>query len=164
MKKLITVLLLICALTICFSACENESDSAQITLTEQQIRSALSKSEGTLDIVGAPEDVTSFTLVVENINASNLRNKDFTLKAVNVLMNNASQLTYGQLKVCNAFSAVMSVHNLLVPDDGNFDSNDYVEEILSIICDGKSKSYENWTISAAIDTAADSITITAKSK
>ena len=50
----------------------------------------------------------------------------------------------------------------LFEEDENFNSNDFIEEILSIICDGATKTYDGWSISATVDTTADSITVSVK--
>ena len=135
-----------------------------IKLTVAEIQAVLTEEDGTLTTSGASDNVTSFTFVVTSINASNLMDKTFTRKAVTTLLTDSSKVTYGQFKACNAFIAVMnSVSLVSESDDEEFNANDYIEEILSIICDGTSKTYGNWTISATVNTAADSITVSATS-
>lgn len=170
MKKLISILLLICTLTICLSSCgnngndENNNNDNRVKITESAIRSKLSDEDGTLTIEGASDDVMSLTYVVTNINASKLIDKSYTREAVNTLLTDSSKITYGELKVCNAFSATSNVVSLFTNDDSEFDSNAYTDEILSIICDASTKTYGDWKVSATIDKDADSITIVATRK
>ena len=98
--------------------------------------------------------------MITGINAEKLTDKNFTKKAVQKLLSNPGSITYGELKVCNAFNATMKVISIFYEGE-NFDSNKYTDEILSVICDGSAKTYEKWTISASVDKTSDSITINA---
>ena len=164
MKKTISILLMICTLTLCFASCDN-NDKNENKITEQFIISELSDSEseldGTLTITnGTSDDVLAFNYVVTGINAGKLMNKNFTKNAVQKLLSNPSSITYGEHKVTKAFNATMKVVSVFYEDE-TFDSNNYIDEILSIICDNSAKTYENWTISASVDQTSDSITIKA---
>ena len=167
MKKTISILLIICTLTLCLVSCsktdENKIDENKIT--EELIISELSDSEGELDGTltitnGTSDNVLAFNYVVTGINAEKLMDKNFTKNAAQKLLANPGSITYGELKVCNAFNATMTVVSIFHEDE-NFDSNRYIDEILSIICDRSAKTYENWTISASVDQTSDSITIKA---
>ena len=168
MKKIISIVLVVFMLTLSLAACGGKDNSAEkgsgIKLTEAEIRSELAENSGTLTIEGESDNVTSFTFVVNNVNASNLVNKEFTREAVNVLLTNSSKIPYGQLKACNGFNAVMAVCGLFEEDEGDFDANAFTETVLSIICNNQKQTYENWTVSATVNTADDSITVSAVSK
>ncbi|MBR2465332.1 MAG: hypothetical protein IKB38_00155 [Clostridia bacterium] len=165
MKKLISVLLIISSLTLCFVSCGNDTEQQQEeTLTESTIKTELSNDDGSLDGTltidsGSPENVKAFSYVISDINASKLINKSYTRTAATTILNNPGKITYEQLKVCKAFNATMKIigifyNNVVV-------AGDYIEDILNIICDENTKTYEGWTISASVDQTADSITIKA---
>ena len=167
MKKTISILLIICTLAFCLISCEkaDENKVAEKSITKEFIISELSDSNGELDGTltiknGTSDNVLAFNYVVTGINAEKLLDKSFTKNATQTLLSNPGGLTYGQLKVCNAFNATMSVVGIFYGDE-NFNSNDFIDEILNIICDGSAKTYENWTISTSVDQASDSITIKA---
>ncbi|MBQ9085300.1 MAG: hypothetical protein IJY24_06565 [Clostridia bacterium] len=158
MKKIISILLLICTLTLCLASCGKTDENK---ITEEFIISKLSDSEGELDGTltitnGTSDNVLAFNYVVTGINAEKLMDKNFTKNAVQKVFSNPGSITYGELKVCNAFNATMTVVSIFYEDE-NFDT----DEILSIICDRSAKTYENWTISASVDQTFDSITIKA---
>ena len=170
MKKTIQTLVLLClSLMMClsvFTACgdKKEEGAEAPKLTEAAIKTALEDSEGTLTTEGSADNVTAFQFVVEDINATKLSDKAFTKTAVNTMLSNPSGITFGQLKVCNAVLAMMSISQLLNKSEGDFNSDAYVEEILSIVCEGNTKQYGGWSVSAVIDQAADSITFKVTSK
>jgi hypothetical protein len=162
MKKTISILLIICTLTLCLASC-GKTDKNKIT--EEFIISKFSDSEGELDGTltitnGTSDNVLAFNYVVTEINAEKLMDKNFTKNAVQKLLSNPGSITYGELKVVNAFDATARVVSIFYEDE-NFDSNIYTDEILSIICERSAKTYENWTISASVDKTSDSITIKA---
>lgn len=165
--KIFTVLILV--VSMCFAmliGCGknkggDDNSSSEKKLTKAEIETALEDNDGTLTIEGSSDNVTAFKYVVTGISAANLMDKSYTRTAVNILLTDSSKITFGQLKVCNGFSAVMSVCGLFEEDE-NFNSNDFIEEILSIICDGATKTYDGWSISATVDTTADSITVSVK--
>lgn len=162
MKKIISILLLICTLTLCLASCGKTDENK---ITEEFIISKLSDSEGELDGTltitnGTSDKVLAFNYVVTGINAEELMDKNFTKNAFQKLLSNPGSITLRELMVCNAFNATMQVVSIFYEDE-NFDSNRYIDEILSIICDRNTKAYENWTISAFVDQTSDSITIKA---
>ena len=157
MKKIISILLLICTLTPCLASCGK--------ISEEFIISELSDSEGELDGTltitnGTSDNVLAFNYVVTKINAKKLMDKNFTKNALQKLLSNPGSITRGELMVCDAFNATMAVVSIFYEDE-NFDSNRFTDEVLSIICDRSAKTYENWTISASVDQTSDSITIKA---
>ena len=171
-NKFLKITAMVLALFACVSvlaACgnTNETDKSdgELKFSEGLIRSELLNSDGELDgdltiTSGTSDNVLAFDYVVTGINAEKLTDKSFTKNAVQTLLSNPGNLTYGQLKVCNAFSAVLSVLGIFYEDE-NFDSNDFTDEILSIICDGSVKTHENWKISASVEQTSDRITIKA---
>ena len=165
--KITTIALSLIMCLLVFAACGNSGngDDGELKITEEFIRTELMNSAGELDgtltiTSGSSEDVLAFNYVVTEINAEKLVDKNFTKNAVQILLSNPENLTYGDFKVCNAFSATMGVVGVFYGNE-NFDSNDFTDDILSIICDGSSKTYENWTVSAVVDQSSDSITIKA---
>lgn len=162
MKKIIGILLLICTLTLCLAAC-GKIDEKKIT--EELIISNLSDSKGELDGTltitnGTSDKVLGFNYVLTGINAEALVNKNFAKKIVQKALSNPDSLTYGELKAFKAITEAMMVVSIFYEDE-NFDSNKYTDDILSIICEGSAKTYENWTISASVNQTSDSITIKA---
>ena len=163
----ISLVLVVCVsvLASCGKKDDGSAEKNKIIVTEAQINEKLSDSDGELTIEGSYDNVTSFTYVVSGVDASNLSNKTFIKNAVTVLLTDSSQLTFGQYKVCKAFSAVMYTCDLFdKDDDADFDSDEYIDEILAILCDGTDKTYENWTVSAKVNVSEDSITVSAVSK
>ena len=163
MKKTISILLIICTLTICLVSC---GLTAENKITEEFITSKLSDSEGDLDGTltitdGTSDDVLAFNYVVTGFDSECLMDKAFTRKAINKLLSNPYDVSYRQLKVCDAFYATASVVGIFHEDE-HFDSNKYIEEILSIICDGNTKTYGDWTVSATVDQTSNILTIEAK--
>ena len=55
--------------------------------------------------------------------------------------------------------AAMNVISLFYEDEGNFQASDYIDEILSIICDGQTKQYDAWSVYATIDATSDTCTV-----
>ena len=164
LKTLLTLTLSILVCLTFFVSCnrnKGNNEDTRVKITESEIKSALADSDGTLTIEGDSEDVTSFKYVVTGINASKLTDKSYTRKAVNTLLTNPSNITFGEYKVCKAFSATVSIVSLFVNDDGSMDSSAFDEEILNIVCDGNTNTYGEWKVSATIDNDADSITIVA---
>ena len=167
MKKTLKTFLIIClALFMCMTAlvaCDNSATPEPKKYTEEEIRTALAENDGTLTIEGTSDNVTAFTFVVTGINANDI-NPNSLKSAVNILLTDYSKITYGQLKMCYAFSAMVSVDNIFKDDSSEFDEEAYINEIISVICNGNSLQHDNWTISASINQATDSITISATSK
>jgi len=58
----------------------------------------------------------------------------------------------------------MAIDQLWQNSDDDFDANAYLDEFLPVICEGKELHRDNWTITADIDYANDSVTIHAASK
>ena len=167
MKKIISILLLICTLTLCLVSCEkNDKDKNENKITEKFIISKLSDSKGELDGTltitnGTSDNVLAFNYVVTGIYAEKLMDKNFTKNALQKLLSDPGSTTYGELKVCNAFEATMAVVVIFCEGETIVDDNYFIDEILSIICDRSAKTYKNWTITASVDQASDSISIKA---
>ena len=166
LRKLTALILALIICAFALASCSNDDEgSTEEKLTEEQIRTALADSEGALDgtltiDAGTAEDVKAFSYVIATVNASDLSNKSYVRGAVNTLLTNPGKVTLGELKVCSAFNGAMQVVSIFYEGE-NFDSSAYTEEILGIICDGSSKTYDDWTVSATVNTDADSITIKA---
>lgn len=166
-KVCLAMLVVVVMCMSCITSCGGNGDNNDNTskkITESEIRSEMADSDGTLTIEGDSDDVISFNYVVSDINASKLVDKSFTQNAVNVLMNDSSKLVYGQYKVCKAFNATMKIVAMFRDDSGDFDAEEFVSEILGIICDGNNREYNGWTISATVSQENDTITIYATSK
>ena len=171
MKSVAVLCITLVMCILCFWGCDTEKQSnktiteAEIkSATEAEIKSALTDFDGTLTIEGDAENVKSFQYVLTDINAENLIDKNYTKNAVNTMLNNSSQLTFGEYKVCKAFGAVMAIAEIFIEDLDNYDANALIDELLGIICNGKSQEYNGWTISASVDQKSNSITVYATSK
>ena len=75
-----------------------------------------------------------------------------------------SKITFGQIKVSKAISAVMCVEGLFTSEKENSDVSGFVDTILGMICNGNTADHGDWTVSVDVDQANDSITIHANSK
>ncbi|MGM9601984.1 MAG: hypothetical protein ACI3W5_10470 [Faecousia sp.] len=159
MKRLVSIIL---AVVLCLSlaAC-----SGGTKLTEKEITDALADCKGTLNVEKEGSEVIGFTFVVEKVNAKDLVNKSYSRKAIEaVAAGDMQTVTIGQVKVSKAFAALMAIDTLLEKEEGDFNSNAFVEKILAIACDGKSQQYDGWTVSAKVDQESDSMTIYVKAK
>lgn len=162
MKHTITagLALLICALFLVVCGCGTDK------LTEAAIKDELLNSdgelEGTLTIEGGTaKNVTAFSYVVTDVNASKLASKSFMKEAIVTIMSNPGNATYGMLKAYKACGATMQVM-MIFNDDDDFNAATFIEESLNIICDGQTATYGSWAISAVVDRSNDSITIRAE--
>lgn len=162
MKKLTfaVVIVALLACTFLIVACDGSVTGKKIN--EDQIKAELANSDGTLDGVlsitqGDPDNVTAFNYVLSDIYASGLKNKSYMRKAIE---KNSSNITIGELKALKVFMATMNV-DAIFDEHEDFETSAYIEEMLEIICDGKTKTINGWTISASINQTADSITIRA---
>ena len=157
------IVAMILALFMCaavFTACNDASSKSDehLKLTEQMIRSKMADSYGTLTIdSGSADDVTAFSYVFESTAISSLKSKEITRSVVKEAQSGKS-LTYHNYLVYTAFCDTMQVVGLIY-DKENFDGDAYIEELLSILCDGSTKTYNGWTVSVTMDQSTESITI-----
>ena len=155
-RVLAAILLTLLMCTFMLTACSNK-------VTEEEIKTALANSDGTLTIdKGSSDNVKAFSYVLSDVNASNLKDKNYTRKAVNTVMTNVYNSTLGQYRASTAFSATLYIVGIFHESE-EFNADSFIEEILEIICDGKSRTYKGWSISANINEATDTITIKAVS-
>lgn len=168
-RNFITLILVVSMCAVMFVGCGknkggDDDSSSEKKLTQAEIETAFEDSDGTLSIEGSSDNVTAFKYVVTGISAENLLNKNYTRTAINTLLTDSSNVTMGQLMVCNGFSAVMSACALFEEDEEEeeFNYNDFVEDVLEIICDGATKTYDGWKISSTVDATANSITVSVK--
>ena len=169
MKKILALILTFLLCISVVTACGKKPPK----LTEAEIKTAIESTEGELSIEGDSEDVTAFTFIVKGVNVTNLTNKSFTRNAVKTLLSNPGSITYAQLKTTTAFSAVMQIDSLLTKleasedeetEEDPFDSEAYIDEILTVICDGTTRDYTYWSLCATTDKTNDSIVIKAQRK
>lgn len=159
MKKYIALILV---LVLCLSLC---ACGGSAKLTAGDVKEALADCDGTLNVETSGDNVTSFTYVVEGVNADDLVDKEYSRNAIaTVLTGDSSKITLGHLKVSKAISPLMSIDVLLGGNEDDFNSDAFVDKILGIICDGKTAEYNGWTVSATVDQDSDSITILVISK
>ena len=159
MKKVIS-LLLVFALCLSLCACGGGKK-----ITAKAVEEAVADCDGTLNMDASGDKVTGFTYVVEDVNADDLMDKDYCRTAMsNVLSGDTSKITFGQIKVSKAISAVMCVEGLFASEKENSDVSGFVDTILGMICNGNTADHGDWTVSVDVDQANDSITIHANSK
>ena len=162
MKKIIAVLLaaLMC---LALTACGGEKSK---TLTVTEVQTALKDSDGTLGMNASGDIVNSFTYVVADANKSSIMNRNQYRSIITaILAGNSSQLTYGEYMSAKAFMPLLNINSIFYEsEEGEFNANEYLETLLDVICDGKALEYGNWTISASIDAAADTVTFSVSSK
>lgn len=136
-----------------------------VNLSVADVTEAFADCDGTLETETSGNNVTSFTYVVEGVNADSLLDREYIREAVEAIMDgDASQITMGQLMVSKAVLPVMSIDVLLGEEEENFSSDDFLEKIIGIICDGNMVEYDGWNVSTSVDVSNDSITIYAVSK
>ncbi|MBQ4349114.1 MAG: hypothetical protein IJC79_05820 [Clostridia bacterium] len=157
MKKSI-ILLLTVVLCLALCACGTTQNFSVADLEK-----SLEGKNGVLNVETSGKTIKEFTYVVKDVNAEKLYDKSFCEKTFyEVLKGNTMNLTYNELKSMGAFIPLMSIVNLLEnSDDTEFDYIQYTEELLGIVCDGNTQKYNEWSVSADIDVANDSITILA---
>ncbi len=159
MKKFLS---LIMVLTIMLSIC---ACGSKAKLTTADVEEAFVDCHGTLNLETSGDNVTSFTYVVEGVNADDLMDKEYSHNAIAaILTGDASKITMGQVMVANAISPLMNIDVLLGGDKDDFNSDAFVGKILGIICDGKTAEYDGWAVSAEVDQDSDNITISVVSK
>lgn len=153
MKKVISLLL---ALVLCLSLCACYSGKK---LTTTDVEEALVNCDGTLNMETSGDKVTSFTYVVENVNADDLMDKEYTRKAIYAMLSgDTSKITIGQLQVCKAISPLVNIEALFESED-DFDAEAFVGKMLSIVCDAKTVEYDGWAVFTKVDQDNDRIVI-----
>lgn len=159
MKKS-SLFLLLMVLVMLLSACSTSTNKAKnITLTE--LKSALESYDVDIKTIDDGKHITQFTITASNVNADDLVDRSFVKKAYTLFMTKPGDMLYGQFKVMTGFGAVMSVIGLIdTTPEGEFNTEAFANEILDVICDGKAHSEAGWTITAKVDEANDTLTIT----
>lgn len=159
MKKILAMMM---ALMMCLSLC---ACGGTAKLTEAEVTNALADCDGVLNVETDGSNVVGFTYVVEEVNADDLIDKDYTREAVDALLSGkVSEMTFGQFKVSKAFSPLVCIEALLTGESDDFDANTMTDKLLGVICDGKTAEYDNWKLSAVVDQENDSMTISVVSK
>ncbi len=154
------LLIILLVLTMLLSACGNSSDKAK-TITASDLNSALSSYEVELEVVESDKKVTQFTITASGVNADQLLDAAYVKEAYNLIMNDPVKSTYGHYKALCGFGPVMSVLAIIdTTADGDFDEDAFFNEVIDVICNGKAHTEAGWTITAKVDTANDTITIT----
>lgn len=157
-KGSIFALLLVLALLL--SACSTSSDKGKsITLTELQ--KALESYEVELDTVESGKSVTQFTITASKVNADKLMDRSYVKEAYELFMIDPGKTTYGQYQVLSGFGPVMEILGMIdTTPSGSFSTEAFVDEILDVICDGKTHSEAGWTITVKVDAQNSTLTIT----
>lgn len=167
MKKAISLIL---ALLLCLSlcACGNKVSNGR-TFTVEELKAAFAENSTLEDIQPnfetSGDNVTSFSYVVEDVNAEDLVNKQYVRNALSILNTDSGKLTGNHLNVLNAFISVVAIELLFTTETDSEESYDEFEEkVLEVICDGKTIEIDGWNVSAKIDKGSDTMTVTAVSK
>ncbi len=159
MKKTISLLV---AFVMCLSLC---ACGGKAKLTTADVEEALVDCDGTLNLETSGDNVISFTYVVEEVNADDLVDKEYSRNAIAaILAEDNSKITMGQIMVSRAIQPLMNINALLNNDQDDFKADAFVEEILGIICDGKTVEYNGWAVSTEVDQDGDKLTISVISK
>ena len=160
LNKIVAAILALLMCSLIITACNDGSEADDhLKLTQQMIESRLSGGNGTLTINdGSAEDVTSFSYTFESRYASSLREKETVRYAVDKLRSGSS-LTWFETSMSVAFTETMLVVGLIYDDTESFDADTYIEEILSVLCDGSRGFYNGWSIYATINEAQNTVTI-----
>ena len=158
-KKMISIVLVL-ALCLSLAAC-----GSKVKLTTTDVETALADRPGTLDIETSGDNVKSFTYTADNINAEGLIDREYSLEAIALLSSgNTSQITPNQLYVCNAFLDLMCIDGLFRDNEDEFNTLEYIEKLLDVICDGKTLEYDGWSISTDVNQNSESIKISVVQK
>lgn len=161
MKRLLSILLIVCAMTLCLVSCGEEPVAETgIKLSKQQVENAYESINGTLTVEGSSSNVSSFTFVISGIDTSDF-NYTYVKNAVYTLLENPGKITLGQLDACNAFNAVMAATGLFRDESDEFDYNEYIDEIVSTICFGISRIYDNgnWRVTTESNESTKTFTV-----
>lgn len=155
MKKVLSLLL---AAALCFSLC---ACGATQDLNVTDLEKSLEGQSGVLDIEYSGKTIKKFTYIIENVDTQKLSDKNFCEKAFyEVLSGNPTSLTYSDFMSMGVFVSLMSIVNLLYISE-EFNAIQYTEELLSIVCDGNTQKYNNWSVSVKMDEVNNSATIVA---
>ena len=153
MKKLLSLLL---AVILCFSLC---ACGATQDLNVTDLEKSLEGQSGVLDIEYSGKTIKKFTYIIENVDTQKLSDKNFCENAFyKVLSGNTASLTYSDFLSMGVFVSLMSIVNILYSSE-EFNAVQYTEEMLSIICDGNTQKYNDWSVSAEKDEVNNSVTI-----
>lgn len=159
MKKS-SLLLILLVLALLLSACSTSSNKNK-SITKADLQTALKSYEVELNTVDDGKSITQFTITAINVNAGKLVDRNYVKQAYILMMTKPGDMVYGQFKVMNGFGIMMDVFGLIdTTPEGEFDTEAFVNEILDVICDGKAHSEAGWTITAKVDEANDTLTIT----
>ena len=154
MKRTLAIFMVLVLFFLC--AC------GAVKLTPAEVEDAFGGSNYTLEMETSGDKVKSFTIVVEEVNAENLVDRQYAYEAIYTLLADSSQLTGYQYDVCLAFVPLMEIQQLfgVGMDEENFDPEEYVEGLMDVICDEKAVTYSGWKVTPEIDQARNSITYT----
>lgn len=157
MKKLVSLFLLAAMLfsVLTLNGCGKAS------LSPEDVQAALADCDGELNMELSGCNVTAFTYTVAQVNAEDLTDRSYTEEAMLMLSTGQSMdMTWGQIQTCQALLPVMAIINLLQGEDSSeADLTEFLDDVLDIACTGKAMEFGGWAVSASIDIAADSITI-----
>lgn len=154
------LLLILLVLALLLSACSTSTNSAK-NITLAGLQKALESYEVELDTVESGKDITQFTITASKVNADKLSDRSYVKEAYQLIMTNPGKLTYGHYQAMNGFGPTMDILGMLdTTPSGSFDNDAFVEEVLDVICSGKSHSEAGWTITVKVDTQNDTLTIT----
>lgn len=160
MKKS-SLFLLLLVLTLLLSACSTSSTNKAKNITLADLNTALESTDVDLKTVDDGKNITQFTITASNVNADKLVDRNYVKQAYILMMTKPGDMVYGQFKVMTGFGVMMDVFGLIdTTPEGEFDAEAFVNEILDVICDGKAHSEAGWTITAKVDEANDTLTIT----
>lgn len=129
-----------------FIACDNTK------ISQETIENQLAESDGVLTITaGNSKNVQSFKYTISNVNTRILSDYLRMATIVTVLSLNSQSLTYDELIAAGSYLTVLKIFNLF---DNNIDddADDTIVEAINVLCNGKTKTFDNgWSVSAVMD-------------
>lgn len=154
------LLLILLVLALLLSACSTSTNSAK-NITLAGLQKALESYEVELDTVESGKDITQFTITASKVNADKLMDRSYVKEAYKMTMTNPGKSTYGHYQVMKGFGPVMAILGMIdTTPSGSFNADAFLDEILDVICSGKSHSEAGWTITVKVDKQNNTLTLT----
>ncbi len=165
MKRLFSLLVVI---ILCFSvcACGKKADNSgnkptkTILVSKEELEAGFEGCEGQLDW-DTDDDygMARFRKTIKDINAEKVLDKNFAKAALTVYLQTPSDTNEEQAQVCSAYNGIICLQKLFEYNTNNFSTEEYIDDLITTVCDKKQVQYNNWIITIEIDTESDRIII-----
>lgn len=141
-----------------------DDDFTHFEVTEAEGGLTFSHEEDSFHCSGKADqdrNITEVTITANSANCDLLADKDKLVETIKKLTGGqVGDMTLGELKATQAYSAVLQLYIALGADTSG-SASEFMDETVAVLTDGTSLSVNGWTISAALDSGADTAVITA---